>query len=88
MRLDKFKPLQKMLCESRRRKALDIEVNRVLEQMDDDNRNRLMHTMNTISKSKPQISRHQCIPTQSILSESSARDAEGIGKVFSPTATS
>ena len=54
-------PLQKMLCESRKRKALDIEVNRVLEQMDDDNRNRLMHTMNMISKSKPQISRHQCM---------------------------
>ena len=54
-------PLQKMLCELRKRKALDLEVNRVLEQMDDDDRNRLMHTMNTISKSKPQISRHQCM---------------------------
>jgi len=54
-------PLQKMLCELRKRKALNIEVDRVLEQMDDDDRNRLMHTMNTISKSKPQISRHQCM---------------------------
>ena len=93
-------PLQKMLCESRKRKALDIEVNRVLEQMDDDNRNRLMHTMNMISKSKPQISRHQCmLEARSLIRRSDGRrnrssrraaraTRRGIGKVFSPTATS
>ena len=64
LRLDAFgqiqrEPLQKRLYELRERRALDFEVNRVLGQMDDDNRNRLMHTMNTISESKPRRSRHQ-----------------------------
>ena len=64
LRLDAFgkiqrEPLQKRLYELRERRALDFEVNRVLGQMDEDNRNRLMHTMNTISESKPRRSRHQ-----------------------------
>ena len=64
LRLDAFgkiqrEPLQKRLYELRERRALDFEVNRVLGQMDDDNRNRLMHTMNTIS-TKPR-SRHQAM---------------------------